>query len=62
MAVDRLKSRPWHIQINARLGIVSDIIDVARTSPMPLVFDHFDGAGGRAYHSSSPCRRIPKKR
>lgn len=42
-AVDRLKSRPWHIQINATLAIVSGIKDLVRVSPMPVVFDHFGG-------------------
>ncbi|MGD0227925.1 MAG: amidohydrolase family protein [Terriglobia bacterium] len=43
VAVDRLKSRPWHIQINATLAIVSGIQDLVRVSPIPVVFDHFGG-------------------
>ncbi len=43
-AVYRLKSRPWHIQINATLAIVSGIKDLVWVSPMPVVFDHFGGA------------------
>lgn len=41
---DRVKSRHWHIQIYATLGLVSGIKDAVRDSPTPVVFDHFGGA------------------
>ena len=43
-AADRVKSRHWHIQIYATLGLVSGIKDAVRDSPTPVVFDHFGGA------------------
>jgi predicted TIM-barrel fold metal-dependent hydrolase len=44
VAVDRLTSRPWPIQINATLAIVSGLKDLVSVSPIPVVFDHFGGA------------------
>jgi predicted TIM-barrel fold metal-dependent hydrolase len=43
-AIERLKSRHWHIQIYATLGIVSALKDPVQDSPVPVVFDHFGGA------------------
>jgi predicted TIM-barrel fold metal-dependent hydrolase len=40
----RIKSRGWHLQIYATLGLVSSMKDAVRDSPIPVVFDHFGGA------------------
>lgn len=34
---------PWHIQIYARLSVISALKDVLATVPVSLVFDHFAG-------------------
>ena len=44
VAAERIKSRHWHIQIYATLGLVSGLKDAVRDSPTPVVFDHFGGA------------------
>lgn len=43
-AVERVKNRNWHIQMNTTLAIVSAIQDLVSASPVPVVFDHFGGA------------------
>jgi len=43
-AVDRIKSRAWHVQMFASLGVISGIKDLVHASPIPVVFDHFAGA------------------
>jgi predicted TIM-barrel fold metal-dependent hydrolase len=43
-AVERMASRRWHIQMYTSLAIISAIKDLVRTSPVPVVFDHFGGA------------------
>jgi predicted TIM-barrel fold metal-dependent hydrolase len=43
-AVDRVKSRNWHIQMFTSLAMISAIKDLVATSPVPVVFDHFGGA------------------
>jgi predicted TIM-barrel fold metal-dependent hydrolase len=45
-AVERMKSRGWHIQIYARLSVVDAISDLVADAPVPVVFDHFGGARG----------------
>jgi predicted TIM-barrel fold metal-dependent hydrolase len=42
-AVERIKSRKWHIQIYARLTVIEGISDLVAAAPMPVVFDHFGG-------------------
>ncbi len=44
IAVERMQTRNWHIQINTSLAVISVIKDVVRASPVPVVFDHFGGA------------------
>jgi predicted TIM-barrel fold metal-dependent hydrolase len=44
IAADRIKSRQWHIQIYATLGLVSGLKEAVQDSPTPVVFDHFGGA------------------
>src|SRR3984893_847278 len=43
-AVDRVKTRGWHIQLFTNLAMISAIKDLVATSPVPVVFDHFGGA------------------
>jgi len=44
MAVERMKSRNWHVQIFTNLAMISAIKDLVAASPVPVVFDHFGGA------------------
>jgi predicted TIM-barrel fold metal-dependent hydrolase len=43
-AVERMKTRGWHIQLYTNLPMVTAIKDLVTTSPVPVVFDHFGGA------------------
>jgi predicted TIM-barrel fold metal-dependent hydrolase len=43
-AVERVKTRGWHVQLFTSLGMVSGIKDLVAASPVPVVFDHFGGA------------------
>ena len=43
-ALERLRARRWHLQINTRLSIVDAIHDDIAAAPVPVVFDHFGGA------------------
>ncbi|MFN0100497.1 MAG: amidohydrolase family protein [Bryobacteraceae bacterium] len=43
-AAARMKSRGWHIQMNATLGVIAGIRELVMESPVPVVFDHFGGA------------------
>ena len=43
-AVERVKSRNWHIQMYTNLAMISAIKDLVAASPVPVVFDHFGGA------------------
>jgi predicted TIM-barrel fold metal-dependent hydrolase len=43
-AVERIKSRNWHVQMNTNLVMIAAIKDLVSTSPVPVVFDHFGGA------------------
>jgi predicted TIM-barrel fold metal-dependent hydrolase len=43
-AVDRVKSRRWHVQLFTSLPMISAIKDLVAASPVPVVFDHFGGA------------------
>jgi predicted TIM-barrel fold metal-dependent hydrolase len=42
-AVDRMKSRGWHIQMYTNLAVISGIKDLVLAAPVPVVFDHFGG-------------------
>jgi predicted TIM-barrel fold metal-dependent hydrolase len=46
-AIDRIKTRGWHLQMYTNLPVITAIKDLAATSPVPLVFDHFGGAQAR---------------
>ena len=43
-AMERVKSRNWHIQLFTNLAMISAIKDLVAASPVPVVFDHFGGA------------------
>jgi predicted TIM-barrel fold metal-dependent hydrolase len=43
-ALDRVKSRQWHVQVYATLGTISAIKNEVGKSPVPVVFDHFGGS------------------
>ncbi len=43
-ALDRMKTRGWHIQMFTSLTMISAIKDLVSASPVPVVFDHFGGA------------------
>jgi predicted TIM-barrel fold metal-dependent hydrolase len=43
-AVERMKSRGWHVQLYTNLAMISAIKDLVAASPVPAVFDHFGGA------------------
>ena len=43
-AVERIKSRNWHIQLFTSLGMIAAIKDLVAAAPVPAVFDHFGGA------------------
>jgi len=42
--VGRLTKRKWHVQIYTRPTVIQGIADLVRSSPIPVVFDHFGGA------------------
>ncbi len=43
-AVERMKTRGWHVQLFTSLPLISAIKDLVATAPVPVVFDHFGGA------------------
>ena len=43
-AVERMKSRHWHVQMYTSLEMISAIKDLVAASPVPIVLDHFAGA------------------
>lgn len=43
-AVDRVKTRGWHVQMYTNLKVIVAIKDLVSESPVPVVFDHFGGA------------------
>jgi predicted TIM-barrel fold metal-dependent hydrolase len=43
-AVERMKSRGWHVQLYTTLAMISAIKDLVAAAPVPVVFDHFGGA------------------
>jgi len=47
IAIERVKDRNWHIQINTGPAMIDAIASVLSSSPVPIVFDHFGGALGR---------------
>jgi predicted TIM-barrel fold metal-dependent hydrolase len=43
-AVERMKSRNWHVQLNTNLAMIAALKDMLAASPVPVVVDHFGGA------------------
>jgi predicted TIM-barrel fold metal-dependent hydrolase len=43
-AIERAKSRNWHVQIYSNLKVIAALKDHLAQSPVPLVLDHFAGA------------------
>ncbi len=43
-AIERVKGRNWHVQMNTSLAMVSAVKDLVAASPVPIVFDHFANA------------------
>src|SRR5713226_9232854 len=43
-ALERVKSRNWHVQMNTNLAMVMATRDLVAASPVPVVFDHFANA------------------
>lgn len=42
-ALERIRTRSWHLQIYAGMATIRDIKDLVLSSPVPVVFDHFGG-------------------
>ncbi len=42
-AVERMRTRGWHIQIYTNLGVIAALKDLVGNSPVAVVFDHFGG-------------------
>ena len=43
-AIERMKGRNWHVQLNTNLAMITATKDLIAASPVPVVFDHFGGA------------------
>jgi predicted TIM-barrel fold metal-dependent hydrolase len=43
-AIERVKTRNWHVQLFTSLAMISAIKDVVADCAVPVVFDHFGGA------------------
>jgi predicted TIM-barrel fold metal-dependent hydrolase len=43
-AMERVRGRRWHVQLNTRLTVIEALEDDIRHAPVPVVFDHFGGA------------------
>jgi predicted TIM-barrel fold metal-dependent hydrolase len=43
-AVDRIKTRGWHIELYTNPSVIAGIQDLVTASAVPVVFDHFGGA------------------
>jgi predicted TIM-barrel fold metal-dependent hydrolase len=43
-AVERMKTRGWHVQLFTNLAMITAIKDLVAAAPVPAVFDHFGGA------------------
>jgi predicted TIM-barrel fold metal-dependent hydrolase len=43
-AIERIKSRDWHVEIATRLSVIEAIKDQVMASPVPVSFDHFGRA------------------
>ena len=43
-ATERVKGRNWHVQMYTNMAMISAIKELAASSPVTVVFDHFGGA------------------
>jgi predicted TIM-barrel fold metal-dependent hydrolase len=43
-AIDRIRSRGWHVQMYTQLPVIAALQREVSSSPVPIVFDHFGGA------------------
>jgi predicted TIM-barrel fold metal-dependent hydrolase len=43
-AVQKIRGRPWHIQVYSRLSVIEPLKDQFEKLTVPVVFDHFAGA------------------
>ena len=43
-ASERMKARKWHVQLNTNLAMIAAMKDQLKTSPVPIVIDHFGNA------------------
>src|SRR5258708_18332066 len=43
-ALERVKGRNWHVQMNTNLAMVMATRDLVAASPVPVLFDHFANA------------------
>jgi predicted TIM-barrel fold metal-dependent hydrolase len=43
-AIEQVQGRKWHVQVYAALELIAGLNELIRTSPVPVVFDHFGGA------------------
>jgi predicted TIM-barrel fold metal-dependent hydrolase len=43
-AIERVKGRNWHVQLNTNLAMIAAMTDLVAAAPVPIVFDHFGGA------------------
>jgi predicted TIM-barrel fold metal-dependent hydrolase len=43
-ALERMKRRNWHVQLNTSLAMITAMKDLIAASPVPVVFDHYGGA------------------
>src|SRR5439155_10568559 len=43
-AIEHVKGRNWHVQMNTNLAMVTATRDLVAASPVPVVFDHFANA------------------
>jgi predicted TIM-barrel fold metal-dependent hydrolase len=43
-AIERIKGRPWHIELSTRLPVIEAIKDEVMASPVPISINHFGGA------------------
>ena len=46
-ALERVRQRNWHVQLNTNLAMVTAIKDIVTTASVPIVFDHFGGSDAR---------------
>jgi predicted TIM-barrel fold metal-dependent hydrolase len=51
-AIERIKSRNWHVQMNTNLAMISAIKEQVAASPVVVVFDHFGGARASSVRNS----------